>query len=170
MSNKNRQVGFSLIEILISISVLLVVLGGVTSMAVGIVKTSATNKYQIEAYGQAQKQLELAKQFRNSNNLDAKSRTSWDTDKNGNNLVLGSNYNFDIDANGKISLKIGVKNWRSNSTNKNYRIRTVFDKVSSDISGQDDLLIKTIVGWSEAGNQREIELRTALTNWYWTYE
>ncbi len=165
MVGNKRQNGFSLIEILISISVLLIVLGGVTSMAVGIVKTSATNKYQIEAYSQAQKQLELAKQYRNTNNLDGDNQTSWNS-----NIFTTGNHSFDIDNNGKVNLANRINHWTSPATGKRYGVATTFSKVNSSISDQRDLLVTTNVSWQERGNEREIELKTTLTNWYWTYE
>ncbi len=173
MTNISRkQEGFSLIEILVSVSVLLIVLGALSSLAVGVSRTSSTNKYQIEAYSQAQQQLELAKQFRNSNILDSDSSTMWDSDENGDLINEDGIYNYTIDSRtGKAGLDYGQSSWSSSQTGKSYQYWTEFDRsIDGQISDSEILNLKTVVRWQEGGNDREIVLRSSLTNWYWNHE
>jgi len=116
-----KDKGFSLIEILVSVSVLLIVLGALSSLAVGVVRTSSANKYQIEAYAQGQKQLEMAKQVRNSNNLDADPDTSWNTDQQGDAINRNNRYYYRKNlSTGDIELIFGQGSWSSTETGKKY--------------------------------------------------
>jgi prepilin-type N-terminal cleavage/methylation domain-containing protein len=170
MNKKNRQLGFSLIEVLISVSVLLIVLGALSSMAVGIVRTSSTNKYQIEAYNLAQKQLEMAKQLRNTNNIDGDSDTKWNSDQDGNRIVESNKYSYQIQpASGRVELKPGAND--INLQNKEYKYYVQFKYYSDDnISDSDYLNIAVNVSWQELGKDRDININSSLTNWYWNYE
>jgi prepilin-type N-terminal cleavage/methylation domain-containing protein len=170
MERISKQMGFSLIEILISISVLLIVLGGLSSMAVGIIRTSSTNKYQIEAYSLAQKQLELAKQLRNTNNIDGDSLTSWDSDQDGNGIVEGNKYHYQVDmTNGQVSLQPGVG--ETTILDKEYQYFVGFEyNEDANISDNNYLNLTANISWQELDVDREIKVNSSLTNWYWNYE
>jgi prepilin-type N-terminal cleavage/methylation domain-containing protein len=169
MNLKEKQFGFSLIEIIISLSILLVVLGGVTSMAVGIINASSSDKYEIEAISRAQRQLELAKQYRNTNLLDdylgsGTSGNPWDSD-----FFDGWNGTFYIDNSGEVKRRSYSDNWNSSETGKNYSTIITIDDVNDSDLGSDNKMkkITATTSWEVRGDSREVSISTILTGWYW---
>ena len=68
---KNKQVrqgrGFTLVELLVSVAILLLVLGSAVSVEVQSIKLANTNEHSLQAANLAQEQLNLVKTVRDNN-------------------------------------------------------------------------------------------------------
>ncbi len=164
-----RQSGFSLIEVLIALAVLIIVMGGLTSMAVGVIKTSRISKEELEAYGQAQEQIELVRQIRNTNLIDGKKNTEWDS-----NLWCSNPCHIRRQNNQKWKLRGGSSDWSSSATNQTYQkyltiYRGPYGPYRVDVSDQYIMKVTSVVKWEDRTGPREVRLITYLTDWLWGY-
>lgn len=65
--HKIKKEGFTLPEVLVSVSVLVVVIFAVTNLVVSIIRTNSENIHTLTAYGLAQEGLEAVRNIRDSN-------------------------------------------------------------------------------------------------------
>lgn len=161
-----EQSGFSLIEVLIALSVLIMVLGGVTSLAMGVIRTSRISKQELEAYAQAQEQMELVRQIRNTNLIDGDKNTKW------NDLDCSNTCHVELNNNTQEwRLSNGPGDWSSLATNQTYdKYLMISTTNDSAISDQNILKVASVVEWEDRTGQKEIRLVTYLTDWLWGYE
>ena len=164
--------GFSLVEVLISMAILLVVLGGITSLAVGVIRTSKISKQELAGYSYAQEQLELVRQIRNTNLIDGDKTTKWYSD------IDNTDFHIVFDPS---STTTGGNNWKiisglgsSRVANTEYKYHITVEKIRdtniASISNEDILKVTSVVEWQERDRDREVELITYLTDWLWGYE
>jgi len=162
-----RESGFSLIEVLVALSILVVILGGLTAMAVRVIRTSKASKEEIEGYAQAQEQLELARQIRNSNLVDGNRSTSWDSGF----PADGNLHHIDRNNIGSWQIRNGAGDWSSSATNQVYRKYLTIQKIKDrQISDQDILKVTSTVTWQDLDGRKEIRLITYLSDWLWGYK
>lgn len=65
--HKTKKEGFTLPEVLVSVSVLVVVIFAITNLVVSIIRTNSENIHTLTAYGLAQEGLEAVRNIRDSN-------------------------------------------------------------------------------------------------------
>jgi len=162
MKSNTKQSGFSLVEVLVSLMILIMVVAAIASLSVGVIRTSQISKQEIQAYGYAQEQLELAKQIRNTNLIDQDSNTTWKTGLNsGVYYVKNDGENWKLMA-GKDNIVSSVNETR-------YKKWLEIDR-TEEAFGEDIIKLTSVITWKEKTRNREIRLVTYLTDWLWGYE
>lgn len=162
MKNNIKQFGFSLVEVLVALMILIMVVAAIASLSVGVIRTSQISKQEIQAYGYAQEQLELAKQIRNTNLIDQDKSTTWKTGLNSGVYYL-KNDGLDWE------LRAGKDNVQSTVNKTRYKRWLEIDRTEKAFN-EDIIKLTSVVTWKEKTRNREIRLVTYLTDWLWGYE
>jgi prepilin-type N-terminal cleavage/methylation domain-containing protein len=64
----NKKLGFTLVEVLVAVVILVVVIGGVTALESGNIKTGTSGKFNIQANGLAQEGANIVKSLDDNTN------------------------------------------------------------------------------------------------------
>lgn len=163
-----KQSGFSLVEVLLAISILIIVMGAVTSIAVGSIKSSRLGKERIVAYELSREQLERLKQVRNTNLIDNVSTTQWDTGLNPGLRDYHVEFN---NADDNFKLTPGKK--RVVRKGIAYEASMNLDQINfsqSQVDGEPAVKATVNVDWTNKENDYQVTLSTYLTDWMWGYE
>jgi prepilin-type N-terminal cleavage/methylation domain-containing protein len=168
MKNKNKNNrGFSLIEVIIGITMLLLTATAALSLSKTVIRTENFNENRVMAYNLAQEAMEETRRSRDSNWDDLKSDTRWENDS----IELLSSENTTCTEDGtNLLCDIEGKKFTLTRTIKPVDNFTSLHDISDTIRGTDidGNLVKRVyikVGWQERGAQREIVLVTLLSDW-----
>jgi len=162
MKIQNPNKGFSLIEVLISLTVIVTALVGVISLATASISSIRINKSKIIAANLAEEGLELIKNIRDNNWLNYKRQAgTWldglasddyrvQYDKE--NLLVFDNAPLKIDNNGFYQYDTGIDT-------RFYR-KVIIQKISDD-----QIKVVIEITWQESGRSNLITAEVRLYNW-----
>ena len=170
-SVKKNKNGFSLIDVVMAVSVITVGLIGVMSLIVQNVQASRVNKDFLVASMLAQEGIELVRNIRDTNWL--KMGTDWD---DGFYDGTGNPYTFIIDKDGLLDDTVNLidnavlllddaNNFYAHSGDRNTNFKRLIT-IEQPTVNPDYLIIKALVQWeSSIGSTREYEVVSYLYNW-----
>ncbi len=173
---KQKNKGFTLIEALVSIAILVMAVTGAFTAAQSGISSSNFSKNQIIAFYLAGEGVEQIRNFRDQNGINAQ---NWLKDIAG----IGAGYACDqgkvcmVDAvAGSISPCTGVNDTCPNlrldpingfyGYNAAYASSTIFNRqIRMTKISEDEWAISVIVDWSNKGMVRKFEIRENIMNW-----
>jgi type II secretory pathway pseudopilin PulG len=189
---KNRK-AFGLIETLIACAILIIIIGALMSLSVLISRNIAFTKQRATAFNLAQEGIEGIRQVRDTNLMDGKSETAWNT------LICQTDSTFHVpdpiaEPANTYKLSFGAFGCYTvgGVTPKRITLQPVsatdgetisiggidFNRrITFEVPGIDPLVknadttsdnaIRVVVkiNWIKDGQSREIELKELLTNW-----
>jgi prepilin-type N-terminal cleavage/methylation domain-containing protein len=193
-TNQNCSKGFSLVETLVAIAILLIIIVGPMSIATNSANSTSFANQQVMAYFLAQEGLELAQKGRDdfllngfNNNNDEGSNIAWDDFTTGTvfsdcfggdvcGLEIEEGPNGDIqviDCSNVTDCRLHLTtatNERSQYTYDSSGEITDFTRVVTmeEISSNKDVLVTSEVSW-RTGNQIAVQSTTATTYLYNVY-
>ena len=156
-----KKNSFTLLEVIIAITVLTVAVGGSFALIQQILIASSLNQSKLIAYYLAQEGIEIVKNIRDSNWLEPGVSWNngldvgeWEVDFDDSELTPYSGDHFlNIDENGFYSYSPGTS--------------TQFKREISILEiGEDALEVSVDVQWSERGRTHNIEVLDHLYNWW----
>jgi prepilin-type N-terminal cleavage/methylation domain-containing protein len=139
--NQNFQRGFGLLEVMISLSILLVILGAAIGLQITSTMGAQFAKHQTQAYIVAANCIEMVRQKRDSNWIDGNSETKYD-------YVWPPCDNSWTQDGVTFTRKL---------TSTEVNLDAAADKESKQLT--------VTVSWKERGKDRSISLWTYLTDW-----
>jgi len=167
--HQNYNKGFSMVEILIAIFVIVVALGSILNVAVLSLKSSSDVKAVLQAQSYAREALEAVRNFRDG--------VAWSTDDPGN----------EYDGLGVITKGVIYRISKSSDNPPRWKLvqgqellgvftrSLVFEVGQRDGAGNlvasggtadpDTAKVAATVSWSEQGTARQLQLLMYLTNW-----
>ncbi|MFH1462750.1 MAG: prepilin-type N-terminal cleavage/methylation domain-containing protein [bacterium] len=154
--------GFTLIEVLIAITVLTVAIVGSFSLIQQTLIASSLNQSKLTAYYLAQEGIEIARNIRDSNWLeisvpwdDGLGIGEWEADYMAEYLdwPYGSGRFLNIDDNGFYSYSSG--------TPTKFKRKITISRISGNAL---EVLVR--VEWEERGRSRDVQVAEHLYNWY----
>ena len=156
---KNQR-GFSLLEVTVAISLILIGLIGVISLSLQNIKTQNINGNTFIASQLAKEGIELIRNKRDSNWFDKK---LW------NDSLASGKYKIDYEGNFSPVASINEANLKINKDGYN-SIKgddSIFDRMIEINNDNPDYLdVKCTVRWQEKGDYHEYIVETYLYNWY----
>lgn len=181
MNQRKFKKGFGLLEVVITVAIIVVILGGLVAIGRAAEINSIKTQERAQAVYLAQEGLETVRQIRDSNWIDNNNATQWNTlvwENTGLILVPSDGSIYDI------KFQVGRFGLITPSTNSDKAtiggvnfIRTI------KIENVGDLLPKTIfestnmtstdyalkitanVSWTTNGNSKDVAVSEVLTNW-----
>jgi prepilin-type N-terminal cleavage/methylation domain-containing protein len=179
MSNNSKK-GFTLLEVLIAVGILVVAVGAAAGTAVMAINSGTYNRDRTIAENLARREIERTRTMRESDYLDDDNNTGWDVnnsiDEGGTN---GQNKRTRVQSDGNYSFIGGVKETTING--QTFRVKTEVFKVRNNINGDDNgetgetdyvnenlnmrRVVVTVL-WNEAFlvGDRNVKLVTYITN------
>jgi type II secretory pathway pseudopilin PulG len=162
MKNKTQDKGFSLIEVLISLTVIIFALVGVISLSAISISSIRLNKSKIIAANLTQEGLEIVKNIRDNNWLnyrrqagnwlDGLTSGNYRVQYNQEALLAFSDLPLKTDSNGFYQYDVGI--------DTKFRRKITIQKINDD---QIKVLIE--VNWQEAGRSNLISAEARFYNW-----
>jgi len=165
--NKNDR-GFSLIEVIVGITMLLLTATAALSLSKTVIRTENFNENRIIAYNLAQEAMEETRRSRDSSWDDLKSDTRWEYD---NSIDALNSDNTTCEPSGDDLLcDIEGRKFTLTRTIETVDDFTSLHDISSTVRGTDvdSSLAKRVyvkVAWQERGTDYDIVLTTILTDW-----
>lgn len=167
-----RREAFSLIEVLVGITMITVVLTAVTGLLLSTIQSNARNLHAVQAVAYAQEGIEAVRFMRDSNWLQ---NYSWDE---GADLW---NASFSLDASDPLTLYLeplaSAPYWSFNDRpeiieadngvlfERELSFSSILDEWDESRSREDTVELTVTVSWMDRGIDRSVELSTYLTDW-----
>lgn len=183
--NKNNKKGFGLLEVLVSSSIIILVLGSVVFVGRQALANSTYSQQRAEAIFLAQEGLESVRQIRDTNWIDGSNKTEWDDLSYDNNAYtalagqLSDNYTLKYFNNVNVKQRYLLTKEPSEETirldNQDYvRIINIATPEGTILPGNgtndvhkdiNALKVTVTVKWNFGGIDRTTNVSEVLTNW-----
>lgn len=175
----NKAAAFTLIEVMIALSVFIVSILSISTLSVQSVRTNQKNIDSLRASFFAQQGLEAIREIRDSNSLQnqywlGKTNNIWgenlsSMEKEGSYFSVNLQTNKIDEQNGPwIIKKIDPENYKENITDTNF-VRYVYLKPveysKDDPDYVNKIYVESIVKWNSYDKDQQVKLYTELTDW-----
>lgn len=167
----NKEKSFTLLEVIVAITVLTVAVGGIFSLIQQTLVAASLNESKLRAYYLAQEGIELVKNIRDSNWLEQRTNptVSWDEDLDigdwqadfndtGLTQPFSQNSVLNINAQGFYSYDVGEAT--------PFKRKISISSLESNVA----LEVRVQVLWSERGRNHTVEVVEHIYNWWYGYE
>lgn len=164
---KSKKNGFSIVEVMVSITILTIGLLGVSSLVIQNIKVQRINKNDLVASMLAQEGLELVRNLRDKNWLD-QSNPDWRAGINDDDDTFAIDYflssqdfnpDYINDSETKLYLKDGF--YAHDPTGAS----TIFSRLISITDYADYMAASSTVRWTMAGKTSDYVLETRFYDW-----
>ena len=165
---------FTLIELVVSIFIILLTLGGVFSLLVQTIRATSDLPDQLIANYLAQEGIEIVRNIRDANWIEGQ---EWDAGLTGCNSnctgcdcsdgCAGSYYNMTLDGYPNVPLHLDGNGYYAQTTigeETPFKRRIVINP-ETDSDGNDYLQVRVFVCWQRRGKNYQTELDENLYNW-----
>ena len=156
--------GFGVLEALIASGIIAIFAGGVVILGNMALRSVVINKHRLQAAYLAQEAVELVKNIRDSNWVDANPNNQWDdgiTDSS----VNGAKLTYD-ELDKKWKLESGPKAIPLNEVSFTREIRiTKAAPTETDPLKKRTADIEVKVSWQDYGKEKEVIINSIITDW-----
>jgi len=167
MFNKRYQKAFTLLEVIVAITVLTIAVGGSFALIQQTMVAASLNQSKLTAYYLAQEGIELVRNIRDSNWLEQRANPTvlwkeglgagdWEADFNDSGLVQP------FVGEGRF-LNVGSEGFYTYSGESSTPFKR---KITIAEMGSNALEVTVQVLWSERGRDHQVEVKEHIYNWY----
>ena len=188
MNLANSKKGFGVIETLIACTILALLAGALLSLSVLIVKSISKSRHQVQAYNLASQAIETVRQIRDTNLIDGKEATKWNSfvcsgtstmvpEKSGQIYKISTDHSCDSVSEPRFFLLFDPAGEKLDpDSNRGAGQQRYTRKISFEPSGVSPIVgdanstennairVKVEVSWGNSDREK-IEVRELLTNW-----